>query len=92
MTKNQTNTNTLDASLRKYLSDRGLFGQQIDSVMSILEDDVDEMGLNLDLGSPVDLYPRPVISSIEMRINSCALQWIDKHCPQHFARQMFGGK
>jgi len=78
---------TIVESLKSKLESQGLFPDQADAVLEILKSENPIMGnrWNDDEGD----YPNSLISVLWVAAQSCAVRWIDKNVPKHWARVVF---
>ena len=72
----------------KYLTDRGLWAKEALAVITVyLTGSGQAMAERVN--DHTEGYPLVLLAAVNMGLNSAAKEWIDKNCPDHFARGCF---
>lgn len=78
---------TIRQFLSKELSKNGLFDNEAEKVLLVFKEQPQAISIRLD--DDIDVYPRFMLPVLVMSIHNAALNWMDKECPEHWARPIF---
>jgi hypothetical protein len=79
---------TIEQKLKTLCEENGLWKEEADAVVAAYREEVDG-DMKRRWNDNVEDYPVQMIAVLWMGTKRCALDYIDKKCPEHFARPMF---
>ena len=80
---------TVEEWITQYLTTSGLWPQEVEAVIETIKEDESWSALAGMLPGPRDGYPVTALMAAKITIDHLAVEYIDEHAPQHFAREMF---
>ena len=83
--------NSVGGTLRKMMTDNGLWPQEADAVLESVRTEKHAEALAEVLGKTWDGYPSQFHAGAWMTVKRMVIEYIDANKPQHFARPMFAG-
>lgn len=74
---------------KKYFEDRGLWSEEANAVIEIMQADKANESMSGRWTDKVEEYPPQILSVLGMGADRAAVEWIDANKPHHWARGMF---
>jgi hypothetical protein len=80
---------TFRQKMMEMLEGNGLFDSQAKAVVDSYTNGPLGEDMKERMGDEIDGYPDSVLVATWMGVKQSALDWIEKNCPEHWARGMF---